>query len=300
MEGNLVNLFIVGAAKCGTTSLYEYLAQHPQIYMCPVKEPHFFSDKVENANKDLYRKPEKGKKYHTKIVKDPDVYAALFDEGKNAKIRGEASPSYLWDPDAALKIFKYNPDAKIIVVLRDPIDRLVSAYQMDYASGKHDETDFLETVKKAYEKKDKIWGLDRIYLELGFYYEQLSRYSKLFPAEQLLIVKFNDLTRKTGETLTTVLNFLDVDVAYLKNVDLEKKYNESVSIKYPFLRRIRQISLFRFLFNSFGKQLSFIKKFTHKKGYGLKIVISKETENYLNNIYHDDLVKLKIEYNIDF
>src|ERR1700733_8619605 len=133
MKDNLVNLFIVGAAKCGTTSLYEYLNQHPEIYMCPVKEPHFFSNKVENLNKDLYRAPEPGKKYHTKVIKDIDVYTSLFDDGAAYKIRGEASPSYLWDSDVAQKLYQYNPNAKIIIILRDPIDRLVSAYQMDYS-----------------------------------------------------------------------------------------------------------------------------------------------------------------------
>src|SRR5215210_1669165 len=93
------NLFIVGAAKCGTTSLYEYLNEHPDIYMCPVKEPHFFSN-VQIRNKEVHKDPEPGKYYMTKVIRSTEIYLSLFKEGLNCKIRGEASPSYLFDTNA--------------------------------------------------------------------------------------------------------------------------------------------------------------------------------------------------------
>lgn len=300
MKDNLANLFIVGAAKCGTTSLYEYLSQHPQVYMSPVKEPHFFSDKVENEDKELYKKPVKGEKYHTKVIKDIDVYTSLFDGGSDFKIRGEASPSYLWDTDAAAKIYKYNPNSKIIAILRNPIDRLVSSYQMDHSAGKQNETDFLTTVKNEYKKEKKIWGYDRIYLDLGFYYKQLSVYAGLFPASQILVLKFDDLVKRPLETLLKVLQFLEIDEKYLAGIDVGKVHNESASIKYPFLKKLKKAKLLKSVIRVAAKRLKFLKKFTHKKGYSLNLVIDDEARTYLDNMYHDDLAKLKEVYNIEF
>lgn len=300
MNKNLANLFIVGAAKCGTTSLYEYLSQHPQIYMCPVKEPHFFSDKVENLNNELYEQPKKGVKYHSKIIKDPDVYQSLFDEGAGFNIRGEASPSYLWDPDSALKIFNYNPNAKIIVVLRNPIDRLVSGYQMDHSLGLQAGTDFLTNIKEEFKKEKKIWGIDRIYLDLGFYYEQISRYKKLFPDDQILIIKFDNLVKKTSETLVNVFKFLKVDEKYLANINLGEVHNESATIKYPFLKKLKKVKVFRSVMQFVNKRFKFLKKLTHKKGYGLQLSIDDKAKAYLNDVYSNDLAKLKNEYHIEF
>lgn len=300
-DNNLVNLFIVGAAKCGTTSLYEYLAQHPQIYMCPVKEPHFFSNKVENSNKELYQKPERGKKYHTKIIKDREVYDSLFDDGKGFKIRGEASPTYLWDPESALKIYNYNSQAKIIVILRHPVDRLISSYQMNYSLGlQGNKNDFLNTIKSEYKKEKKTWGYDGIYLDLGFYNEQLSKYSALFPPHQLLILKFDDLIKNTFETVKKVLDFLDVDKKYIENIDLKKIHNETLNIKYPFIKKLRKVKLINKLARSLSGKLGLIKKIIHKKGYSSDLVIDGEAKAYLNDIYHDDLIKLKDNYKIEF
>jgi hypothetical protein len=300
-NNNLVNLFIVGAAKCGTTSLYEYLAQHPQIYMCPVKEPHFFSNKVENSNKSLYERPAKGKKYHTKIIKDRAVYDSLFDEGEGLKIRGEASPTYLWDPESALKIFNYNSHAKIIVILRNPVDRLISSYQMNYSLGLQSNTnDFLDTIKNEYKKEKKIWGYDGIYLDLGLYNEQISRYSALFPSQQLLILKFDDLIKNTSETIKRVLNFLDVDQKYLEVIDLKKVHNETLTIKYPLIKKLRKVKIISKLGHSLSSKFGFLKKMTHSKGYSSDLVIDENARAFLNDFYHNDLVKLKENFKIEF
>src|SRR6478735_3161381 len=111
----LPNLFIVGAAKSGTTSLYHYLSQHKDIYMCQVKEPHFFSV-TKNKNYKAYEVPQKDTIYHTRIIQNIETYLSLFEGGVECKYKGEASPSYLYDKGSAKKIFDFNPDSRIIII----------------------------------------------------------------------------------------------------------------------------------------------------------------------------------------
>ena len=102
------NLFVVGAAKAGTTSLWRYLDQHPAIYMSPVKEPHYFS----SFTPGLFP-----------AVKDEGEYLRLFRDAGDAPLRGEASASYLWDAETPRRHPSRSPDAKIVISLRDPVER---------------------------------------------------------------------------------------------------------------------------------------------------------------------------------
>jgi hypothetical protein len=296
---NLCNFFIVGAAKCGTTSLYEYLSQHSDIFMCPVKEPHFFTSLVENNNKNLYKIPEKGKKYHTRIVRDPAVYKNLFNEGSGYKIRGEASPSYLWAIDAPQRIFEYNPQAKIIILLRDPVKRLISNYQMDYAMGIQKSTQFLETVKEEFKKEKKIWGTDRVYIDLGFYYQQISRYAALFPSPQLLILKFDELIASPKPTLQRVFTFLGTDEKFADNIIIEQHNTASRPIS-PWINTIRKNKIVKVFSSLLGKEKDALKTLLYKKGYTNKLAIDEESQRYLYEIYKEDLRLLKEEYKITF
>ncbi|SFQ51433.1 sulfotransferase family protein [Parafilimonas terrae] len=295
---NKANLFIVGAAKCGTTSLYEYLSQHPEIYMSPIKEPHFFSDNVKSLNKDLYRNPVKGEKVHTRIIRDAKVYASLFEEGRYHKIRGDASPSYLWDVMAAQKIYNYNNEAKIIIMLRNPVKRLISQYQMAQSLGIHSNKPFLELIKEEFKKKNKIWGIDHIYIDLGFYHEQVARYTCLFPSSQILILKFEDFITNKRETLNRVFTFLAVD----DNVDLhiDDVYNSTTHPKYAFIKRFRRNKFLKKIISLLGTKKALLKEKLFTEGYDNKIVIDEKAIEYLENIYGPDLQKLREDYNIQF
>ena len=132
----LPNFFIVGGIKCGSTSLYQYLAQHPDIFMCPVKEPSFFSDYGGIQTKYVFSKIKKGfseQPLYQKTDKkfqnlSKDEYLLLFDEVEDEKIIGEATPHYLMDESSAEMIYELCPDAKILISLRDPIERIYSWY----------------------------------------------------------------------------------------------------------------------------------------------------------------------------
>ena len=121
-----VDFFIVGAPKAGTTSLYHYLNEHPEISMSSQKEPDYFSD-ADIQNEGMY--------YGKNRIDTIKKYHSLFDDNSESKLKGEASVSYLFYKNVPQKIKAYNPDSKIIIMLRNPIERAFSHYLMDYRLG---------------------------------------------------------------------------------------------------------------------------------------------------------------------
>ncbi|MBP6414624.1 MAG: sulfotransferase, partial [Bacteroidia bacterium] len=133
IETNKPDFFIVGAAKSGTTSLYHYLNQHPEIYLSPIKEPNFFSSdiKIENLrqsvknrikaeNIDQFFNDGMKRTIHRAFIRDEHQYLQLFAPAAPGQLKGEASPSYLYSEVAAKSIFAFNEKAKIIIILREP------------------------------------------------------------------------------------------------------------------------------------------------------------------------------------
>ena len=119
------NLFLVGAAKAGTTSLYDALARNPAIFMSPVKEPHYFS-RIE---------PSPERRAFFPHVADEASYLELFDGAADEELLGEASTSYLWEPGTAERIREQSPRARILIMLRDPVERAYSQYWNDVREG---------------------------------------------------------------------------------------------------------------------------------------------------------------------
>src|SRR5580765_3646808 len=117
----LPNFLIIGAGKSGTTALYEYLKQHPQVYMSPVKEPRFFAFEGESVN---FGGPW-GERLNPEVMAFNSIasYSALFEDVEDETAIGEASPIYLWAAKAAARIHRRVPDARLIAILRDPVER---------------------------------------------------------------------------------------------------------------------------------------------------------------------------------
>ena len=120
----LPNFLIIGAAKGGTTSLYHYLNQHPQVYMSPMKEPRFFALENEKLN---FQNPDKA--INKTSVTSLSEYYKLFDGVTNETAIGEASPLYMYSTKAVERIAHYVPTAKLIAILRNPVDRAYSCYK---------------------------------------------------------------------------------------------------------------------------------------------------------------------------
>ena len=199
------NLFLIGAAKCGTTSLYSYLKQHPEIFFPEHKEPHFFS-------KDL------SWRYRGTEYKTLEDYLAIFKPAAEETWVGEASVWHLYSKVAAEEIHAFNPDAKLICILRNPVDMMHSLYRFGYKRGHEDAKTFREAIEK--EPLRKTWKdvpktlflLNAIwYTQLASYGDQIERYLNLFPRENVKFLLFEDLKESPEKMVSEILQFLDVD-----------------------------------------------------------------------------------------
>jgi len=285
------NLFIIGAARAGTTSLYNYLSQSPEIFMSYVKEPHYFSSLFIDYE-ELLRKPQKGKHYHTLFFPDDESYLSLFDEAVHFKRIGEASPSYLYDEGAPRLIKKNVPDAKLIALLRDPVERAYSHFLQDVSNGKQS-LDFYEALTEDYARQEKGWGLSHLYVELGFYYQQLKRYWDIFDPGQLLILPFDSLKNDLRNTLRKVAMFLGVDDHFSGSLDPRKAYNEFRAPRSPLAARLfKDRSKFRKISDLLPKKLRFLLRDTLVLSGGEKPALEPKAIEFLTSIYRSDMGQL--------
>jgi len=190
------DLFLVGAAKAGTTSLYSELARHPAIYMAPMKEPHFFSQ-IEPAPRREAFFPH---------VTDEEEYLALFRGAANEEVLGEASTSYLWDTHAAERIKRVVPEARILIMLRDPVDRAYSQYWNDVREG-IEKQPFLDALITEQRSGPGGWGVSSLYIDCGRYANQVARYLDRFGA-RVHVLFFEDFIRDPAGATGDVLSFL--------------------------------------------------------------------------------------------
>ena len=209
------NFFIVGAAKAGTTSLHAYLKQHPEVFMSSLKAPHYFSSFELNPEFDNF----------VPVVRDPNTYQDLFAGSAGYKAVGEASPSYLSDTDAAKRIRSAIPDAKIIISLRDPIQRAYSHYLMEFRQGRETRSSFGDALETDRLRRKKGWGVSFEYVELGFYAEQVERYLAAFGDSKVLVILFEDLVRNTPAVMKKVAEFLEIDSAKYPTNTFDSAHN---------------------------------------------------------------------------
>ena len=192
------NLFIVGAPKASTTSLYHYLSTHQDIFMAIPKEINYFS-KDDINKQELY--------YNSFTVDSIEEYENLFKNKNNAKIVGEASVSYLFYEKVANKIFRYNPNAKIIILLRNPIERAFSHYLMDKRLG-YIKVPFEEIIFKSSKVQFSELFYQQ-YIELGFYYQQVKRYLNTFGKNQVKIFLTDDIIDDISKVLSSIKYFFE-------------------------------------------------------------------------------------------
>jgi hypothetical protein len=191
------NLFVVGAAKSGTTSLWKALRAHPQVFMTRMKEPHYFSQVVPS--------PQWASRFP--VVRSASEYRRLFADAKDERYRGEASTSYLWSSAAADRIAQVQPDARIIAVLRDPIERAYSHYWNDVREGLEKQP--FEAAVRAELSRQHIgqWGRDSLYIDVGRYFRQVTAYVDRFE-DRVLVLSYSDLVSDPNGALTRTWQFL--------------------------------------------------------------------------------------------
>jgi len=270
------NFFIVGAPKAGTTSLYQYLTEIPGIYMSPVKEPRYFSPNVPLG-------------FHAKIIRDKKKYLELFEEVKNEKTIGEASTSYMQDPESAKLIYQVIPNAKIIIILRDPIERTFSHYLTDMEMAL-EKISFDKLIRMKSDEFQKFPYLKNI-LDASLYSVQVKRYVDTFGFERLKILVFEELVKNTKDIVQDVLKFLDLDYQ-IQNFEAQN-YNPYTAVRMPLAHYLVNTSLVRKISHhliSPSVRQNLREKFLFKNEPRPKI--SEKDRTFLQNLFRDDVQKL--------
>lgn len=219
------NFFIVGAPKCGTTALYEYLRSHPNILMPEVKEPHFFAT-------DLGAYPS---------VKTLEDYTKLFEEATPKHLRiGEASVHYLASSVAIAKIRQFNPDAKIIAMLRNPVDMVYSLHSelLDWSI---ETVSSFEAAWRMQERRRQGLDLPRgisapllvQYEQMGRFGTQVERLLSIFPRERVKLILYDDFAVSPQRVYDEVIDFLDLP--HDGRTDFPR-VNENRTVRLPWLR----------------------------------------------------------------
>ena len=235
---NRPNFFVIGVVKGGTTSLHNYLAQHPDVYLPPIKETnhfarkdiqpeHFLKGYAQDVKIDLDAYINSGMKepIHIAHVNEDRHYEALFSKVRTEKAIGEISNSYMICRSAASEIHAFNPRAKILVMMRNPIRRAWSQYLMNLREAKSDAQDFIKEIQEDHASTLKGWGVNHQYLELGKYSGQLKRYIHLFGKENVLTLFFEDFKSYPEASLKQICSFLNIDEDF--SFDFSEKSNTS-------------------------------------------------------------------------
>ena len=194
------NFFIVGAPKCGTTALYEYLKAHPNIFMCTPKETHYFATDLPNKRQ----------------VQTLQEYIHLFDgASENHLAVGEASVWYLYSDEAIQNIRSFNPGAKIIVMLRNPVDFVYSSHSEALHCNTEDVRDFNEAWDLSDKRAQGLKVPQHCNEVKFFYYDKIGKFGAqveklldIFPREQVKIIFFDDFIGQTSLVYKEVLDFL--------------------------------------------------------------------------------------------
>lgn len=228
-----VNFLIVGAQKSGTTALAKFLAQHKEVCIAPGKEIHLFDapDFDDRA----------------KINEINKKYREAFSNYSGQKLMGEATPSYMFLPWATKRIYDYNPDMKLIFLLRDPVQRAVSHYSMSVYSRK----EWLPLKLAIHAEPYRLWRSKNdqsfdsslrwhSYLSRGFYTQQIRRLLRYFPLHQMLFIKTESLLTNHEQTLLQIYNFLKVnDKYFIPHQEIVNRTEKSISPSLKIVAKLK-------------------------------------------------------------
>lgn len=289
----LPNFLIIGVQKAGTTSIYNYLKQHPQVYMSPVKETNFLERDWQLVASEIKDKYPKG-------IFSEEKYFHLFENVKDEIAIGEASPNYLFHYNLSIpQILKYVPDAKLITILRNPTGRAFSDYLMHLrdAVGKNYQP-LAEQVKKRSQQS--------FVLRKGLYYEPLKHFIDTFGREKIAIFLYDDLCQDAVKFMQNIYDFIGVDSTFIPNTSQKAQVaqvpkNESINniLKTKNPLRSSAAFLLRYILPEATRQkirTSLIQLNSNSKD---KISLSPADREACLNFYREDILKLQDLINRD-
>ena len=213
----LPDFFIAGAPKAGTTAVHAALARHPALYMSAVKEPKFF---LTDGPPPARGGPGDVQTYREHVWQRDD-YEALFAAAPAGILRGESTPFYLYNRDAQRRIRALIPDARLIVILRDPVERAHSNWAHLWSAGLDPVDDFVLACAEEQRRIEDGWADFWRYTSLGRYGDQLEHLYTVFPRDQVLVFRYRVLIESPGLVLDQVCAFLGVPQGVLAEVPRE-------------------------------------------------------------------------------
>jgi hypothetical protein len=270
----LPNFIFAGAPKSASSTLFEYIKQHPDIYMCPVKEPFFFDFNYE---------------------KGINWYQNLFSSYQGQKIVGEATVWYMRWKVVPQRIHEIIPNTKFLFVLRNPVERAFSNYQMDLIGGKYTLDQTFGYVIRNEHQDSKI---DRTIVSSGFYHQHFLNFENYFDRDKFLIILYDDLKQDIFAVTKKVYNFLGVD----PNFKPESVANRMIGSYVNHKKLITLLAKLPFFNNLWQRSRHFRSLFIRKNS---KLnqdeipQISNEDRQYLNELYKTHNQLLSQYLNID-
>jgi hypothetical protein len=213
----LPDFLVIGAPKAGTTALHTALARHPGLYLSRVKEPKFFLTDGPPPDRGG---PGDAQTYREHVWRRED-YEALFSAAPAGTLRGESTPFYLYDLAAQRRIRDLIPDVRLIVILRDPVERAHSNWTHLWSAGREPAGDFLRACAEEDRRVAAGWSAFWHYLRLGRYGEQLDHLFTLFPREQVLVFRYIRLLDEPARVLDEICAFLGVDQGIISEIPRE-------------------------------------------------------------------------------
>jgi len=302
MSVKLPNFLLVGAMKSGTTSIYNYLKEHPQIFLPYKKEPKFFASspflKIDNPKYNFQ------KICNSKPFSSIDDYKNLFKDVKNEVAIGEASPHYLYTYETTIPVIKkYLGDIKIILILRNPADRAFSAYKhnRDYDPGAphlYEELSFEDALVVETERiKSSNLPMMFFYKSLGLYYDQVNDYKNNFT--NVFICTFEELKSDPLLLMKRIYSYLGVEDKFKPNIEI--KYNVSSSKKMSYLQLGTNYTIVKILLYYLTKLVgnANLQKIANKILKEDKSTLDNNTKKLLIDEFRVDILKLEKLINKD-
>jgi len=296
------DFLVIGAGKSGTTSIDKYLNQHPQIFVPKLKEPNFFG--YEHTKLEDLHGNEDDIKHFQRSVTTLEAYQNLFAEAKPGQILGETSNTYLYHKEAPERIKHYNPNMKLIAILRQPANRLYSRFLHLARENRLPSEDFSDCLNK-----NSIWWQRNDLIKEGFYYKNLSRYFELFPKENIRIYLYDEFQEKSGEIMKEIYEFLGVDKNFVPDQTI--RYNQSGFVKNKFFNKIigqggilskyAKALLPQGTMTKLKGNILLKRKINNMRGKNLvRPKMDPEIKKFLTlDVYHEDIINLQRLLNKD-
>ena len=296
------NLFIVGQPKSGTTALHQFLGQHPEIYMSSIKEPHFFCSDFHLESDRAYGR----QRFYD--FRSESAYLQLFSKARNVKVAGESSTNYLYSHVAAQKIYNFNPDAKIIIILREPAKFLYSLHSHYVKFTEENEPDFLTALALEDDRQQEKAISPRVtspsylyYSQRVQYYQQVKRYCDRFNPKQIKVIIFEEFKSNNDTIFREVLEFLEVDPNFTPeyaavNVNKEVKFKAINSLVNSPLAKSISKNLLSQKFNEFVRD-NIVEKFLWHQAP--KKEMPDEIKTQLMEQYRPEVVKISELLDLD-